>query len=282
MHDLGPNDLALVLAIERSGTLTGAGRALGVDQSTVSRRLTELEARLGHALFVRTREGAVPTELGRAWHGAALEVERAVASARQAVAARTEGVSGEVRLATPTVLADHFLLPALPRLLDRHPGLRPQVLSTPDVADLSRLEADVAVRFVRPDAGDLVARRLRTLRYGAFAHRDLALRGEPRGWPWIGWTDPRMSLGMHEWYASQGITPRLAVLAPTSLLAAVRAGLGAALLPRPVAWLDEALEELPVAVPDRSLPLWAVAHRAVRELPRVQVVWDWLAETLGE
>lgn len=283
MHD-GPSaeDLALFLAIDRAGSLTAAAADLGLNQSTVSRRLSELEARLGSVLFVRTRDGALPTDLGLSWRGPARALEQAVAEAGRALADRTTGVSGTVRLATPVVLADQVLIPALPTLLDRHPRLQVQVLATPDVADLARLEADIAVRFVRPTTGDLVARRLLTLSLAAWARPDLSLGDEPRSWPWVGWADARMSLGETAWFEAQGIEPRVQVLAPTSLLAALRAGLGVGLLPRALAGRMPDLREVPMAGPPGEIVMWAVSHRAVRALPRVDAAWSWLGETLAD
>lgn len=273
-------DLALFGAIDRAGSLSGAAAELGVNQSTVSRRLGEVEERLGAPLFVRTRDGVVATDLGARWRGPARDLRAALLAAGEALDAEGSAVTGRVRLTTTDLLADHVLIPAVGPLLARHPRLRLEIVASLDLADLPALQADIAVRFSRPETGDLVGRRLLPLDLAAFAAPGVTDGADFRRWPWVGWADPARSLGDAAWFEAHGITPRLAIGSPTSLLAAVRAGVGAGILPRAVARLAPELVALEVPSPTRSLSLWAVTHRALRPLPRIDAVWTWLAETL--
>lgn len=280
------SDLELFLAVDRGGSLSEAGRALGVKQSTVSRRLTDLEDRLGSALFVRGHEGVLATPLGASWREPALRAEQGVLDAYRATAQRLDGVTGEVRIATLLSIADLLLAPELPALLEDHPGLRVSMVATGEVADLGRLEADIAVRLFRPTAGDLVARPLWTSTLVALATHDVKMRtrGRPLAdWPWLGWTSPRlMPPGQAAWEEAQGIVPCATFLSPTTILSAARAGAGVALLSSELAHFFPELERLPIAgLPPIEVTFWLVAHRELRHTPRVAAVWAWLV-AIGE
>ena len=279
--DMTWSDLELFLAVDRGGSLSEAARALGVKQSTVSRRLTDLEARLGSPLFVRGHEGVLATPLGASWREPALRAEQGVLDAYRAMAKTLDGVTGEVRIATLLSIADLVLAPELPALLENHPGLRVCILATGEVADLGRLEADLAVRLFRPVTGDLVARPLWTSTIAALATHDVKMRvrGRPLAdWPWLGWSSPRhVPPGQAAWEEAHGIVPRATFLSPTTILSAARAGAGVALLSSDFADLFPELERLPIAgLPAIEVTFWLVAHQELRHTPRVAAVWDWL------
>lgn len=281
-------DLELFWAVARGGSLSAAGRALGVEQSTVSRRLAALEERLGARLFVRTREGVVLTALGERWLEPAEAAERGVMEARAATRLHAaDQVAGHVRIATLLSVADGVLARALPELLARHPKLSVSLLASPKVMDLTRLEAELAIRLMRPTAGDLVSRVLLRDRMCPWATRAVrdALEGEPpQRWPWIGWAEARLGHpGVQAWMAQHGVSPRVRCLSPTTMIAAAQAGAGVAMLGRQFGVRFEGLVPLRCeALEGWEVVLWLVAHQDVRRTPAVAAVWDWLLEGAQE
>ncbi|KLD76680.1 LysR family transcriptional regulator [Xanthomonas hyacinthi] len=168
------------LAIARAGTLRGAARHLKVDQATVGRRLAALEDELGARLFLRTPSLYVLTPAGEALIEPAEAIERSVAQIERRVMGLDERLVGSIRVATTDSLGRHFVIPAIARMRAEHPGIDVVCLASQDLANLTRREADVAIRTVRPEAPDLIVRRLGTLQTGIYASRAyLAARGTP-------------------------------------------------------------------------------------------------------
>lgn len=169
------------LAVARAGTLRGAAVRLKVDQATVGRRIAALETALGSRLFLRTPALFVLTPAGEALVGPAESMEQAALQIEHRVAGLDEQLNGTIRVATSDSLAKRFVMPALVRLRQAHPGIDIVCLTSPEITNLTRREADVAIRTVRPDSPDLIVRRLAQLESGIYAsHEYVAARGEPR------------------------------------------------------------------------------------------------------
>jgi len=193
-----------------------------------------------------------------------------------------------VRITAPPGLVDHFLAPAFVDLIEQHPRVRLQVLSSIGYADLTRHEADIALRIVRPASGDFIATRLATLGWlpiASPAHaKALGRLRDPQDARWIAWGEDLSHLPDAQWI-SRNVARERVVLETSSMsaqLEAVRAGLGVMLAPLPYAQLP-GLTELRCtpeirqtidAIPDSSL--WLVGHRALRDVPRVAAVWSWI------
>jgi len=141
------DDARLLLALVRAPTLAGAARALGLDKSTVSRRLDALERALAVRLFVRTREGLRPSAVGERLRGHAERIETEIQAFTNAVAAATDEIAGRVRIATTEGLATRLVQNGLLDLRAQFPGLELEVLGGNRVVDLSRGEADLAIRL---------------------------------------------------------------------------------------------------------------------------------------
>jgi DNA-binding transcriptional LysR family regulator len=296
MHELagGPpwDDVRFFLAAARSGTFGAAGRALGTEQSTVSRRVAALEGRLGGALFDRTPAGLALTRLGGRVLAEAGAMEQALGRLADAAAREARDVEGLVRVALTETMAAAFVIPrVLPALLARHPALRVDLVTGDASADLLRREADVAVRFVREGAGDLVSRRVAGLTTAPVCHRRLLRRLErlePRAWPWVSTRLPVGGNAEDAWLrGGLGVTPRLTSNSHQAQLEAVRAGLGVAVLPTALLQWDASLRVLPL--PDASplpplpaLDVFLVTRRTARQVPRVRAVWEALETGLRE
>lgn len=169
------------LAVLEAGSLTGAARATGARQPTLSRQVAELEAQLGTALFERTGRGVVPTAAALAIADAARQMEEGALGLERALARQRDTATGVVRVTASQVAAVWLLPPLLAEFQAAEPGIQAELVASNALSNLLRREADIAVRMVRPDQGSLVARKLAEVGVGAYAHRRyLARAGEPR------------------------------------------------------------------------------------------------------
>jgi DNA-binding transcriptional LysR family regulator len=286
------DDVRVFLALMRAGSLGQGATRLGIDVSTASRKLAALEERLGTRLFERGREGLSPTRTAELVLEAAELMESAHGRfARDASGVETE-VEGVVRLSAAPGLAQDFVAPALPRLKARHPRLRIELDASARSVDLSRHEADLALRSVPLEGAQLVATRLGHSRWVAASSPEQARAlGRVRDWealPWIGWDRDMTSFHVARWLAKHAA--RAVVVLRTShfgaQLAAARAGLGAVLAPEahlPVQGLVPLKLAPSLAASASEWPeddLWLVGHRVLRTVPRVAAVWQFLVDEI--
>jgi DNA-binding transcriptional LysR family regulator len=290
LQDLRWDDVRLFLALCRSSTVGAAAAALGVDASTVSRRLVALEAALGGSLFDRGRNGLAATKAAEDLLPVAEEMELVMQRFTSAAEGLEREVSGLVRLTCPADVAEILLAPIFQELFARHPGLRIEIEPGEAVLDLARREADIALRVVHPASGDLIVTRLRTVRWIAVATPALARSlGTVRSFAdvaWIGWGDRFAHVPAARWH-HQHVTKEGPIVRSDSLrvqLATVAAGVGVALVPEPsAAWFG--LVPIKLAASLRAAAgewpvdeLFLVTHRALRDVPRVRAVWDLIKE----
>jgi DNA-binding transcriptional LysR family regulator len=281
------DDLQHFLACHRGWSATRAARALDTSVSTVVRRLDRLEAELGCALFLRGADGLTPTDAGERMLEAALEAERRVLEAFASAPADAEAPAGEVRLAATADLANHVLLPTFASLLTRHPALSVQLVLGPELSDISRREADIAVRIGDPGAtGDLIVRHLRDEPMCVFGAEDY-FASQPPDLPlsahrWVALGEGLEGTPMARWQAARtaGAPTPLRTNDLTSLRLAAAAGLGLAVLPRMYGLITPRLVELVVPAPPPPVPLFLVTHRATRRSPAVRAVVDHLVDLL--
>jgi DNA-binding transcriptional LysR family regulator len=284
--------VSLFLAVFRERSLARASERLAVDVSTISRRLDRLEEELGGALFDRTRDGTTPTLLAEQMMPHAEEMELAAIRFAAAGAKVETEASGVVRLTAPPGIADAFLAPGLAALHRRHPKLVVELDASVGYADLTRREADLAIRAVRPTSGELVTTKLVTARAAPLASASYARElGKLRALEtarWIVWGDDLAHLPDAQWLKKHApkVEPVFRTSHFASQLAAARAGLGVVITAQPFTTtglvevaharsLDGAWSELPTGT------LWLVGHRALRHVPRVAAVWAFVLEALG-
>lgn len=279
----------VVLAVLRSGSLSGAARLLGIAQATARRRLENLEGRLGLSLFTRTPGGLTPTPSAR---GLIQHVE-AMAMAAQAFN-RMASAETDVARATVRVTSSDLLgVEVLPGLLRAFHTLHPQVsleLSVGDqVEDIARQESDIAVRLVRPTEAGIVVRRAGALRVGIHASAEcLARHGRPasveamRLGPLIGPDRRSADLRQLVEHGFCAADQRFAVATDSHLaqLAALKAGLGFGLCPCPIAQTHGLVRVLPECV-DFSVDVWIAVHRDLRRVERIARVYDALGHALS-
>lgn len=273
--------LRFFLELARMGSLTAAARRLGVDRNTVARRVAALEQELGVALFERGPQGWSYTADGRELVELASRVEADVLALARHADGRDRALEGTVRLTTATHLASHLLAPALPELRTRHPGLVLEIAADARTFDLSRREADLALRMGRPRDAGLVARKLSDVAYAFYADAGSppARRGavDLQGDAFLGFDGSLAGSPQERWIAR--VAPGRRVVfrsnSTASLWAGARAGVGVAVLPRFLADRDPGLVRLG-GPPPPDHELWLLVHGELRRTPRVAAVIAWV------
>ncbi|MBY8973429.1 LysR family transcriptional regulator [Pseudomonas sp. P867] len=274
------DNVRFFLAIARAGTLRTAARQLRVDQATASRRLAALEEGLGARLFLRTPSHYVLTSAGEALVEPAETIERSVAQMERRVMGLDEQLTGSVRVATTDSLGKRFVLPAIARMRAEHPSIDVACLISQDVANLTRRDADIAVRTVRPDAPDLILRRLATLKTGIYASRAYLLtRGTPTfgdgfiGHDLVAYQQPVTPITTCAFCGEPNGSGKVVFRTSSSvtLVEAAVAGIGVAELP---CYRADTEQELVRIMPGRSsdFDVWLVVHADLHKTSRIQAL----------
>lgn len=281
------DDQRAFLAVLEDGSLSAAARRLGVAQPTLRARVEALEHALGTVLFTRSVRGLAPTEQARALGDSARAMARASEAFVRAASARPSEVGGVVRLSVAEAVGIEVLPAMLVGLRKRHPGLIVEVDLSNAAANVLEQEVDIAVRMHPPRQEALVARKVASIPLGLFAHVDyLAARGLPATiadlahHDLIG-SDRSLADRQMELKLLPGVHNSRFVVRTDShpgQVAAARAGLGIAVVQRPIGLSDPRLQPV---LPDLAIPgidTWIVMHQDLRALPRVRAVFDHLAE----
>jgi DNA-binding transcriptional LysR family regulator len=282
------NDLRTVLAVARAGSLAGAARALELRHSTVFRRIEQAEARLGTRLFERSRSGWAPNAQGEAVAHAAAEMETSAFRAERAISGADERLEGVIRIATSELLAGYLLPPLLRRFLEAHPGIEIEADVSNRNVDLTRREADLALRATTQPPETLVGRRVATMRYAVFASK--AVVGRKRGapvlqdLPWVGFDERISHFQIARWFsdALPQVRPRLRMDSMPALLKAAAAGVGAVLLPTFAAAQEPALLRVTPPIDGPEMGLWLLSHPDVRGNARVRALAGFLAQAIPQ
>jgi len=275
--------LRFFLELARTGSLSGAARRLAVDRNTVARRVAALEEELGLPLFERGPQGWSPTAAGEELSRLAGRVEDDVLALARHADARDRNLSGVVRLTTAAHLSANLLVPAVPRLRQRHPGLVLEIAADQRAFDLTRREADLAVRMGRPRDTGLVTRKLSEVAYRLYASPAyLAARKGPVDFAadrFVGFDESLAGVPQERWLERLGPERQVVLRSNTtfSLANAARLGVGVACLPCYLAEGDPGLRRLEGPVPPDH-ELWLLVHGDLRRTPRVRAVIEWLDE----
>lgn len=273
--------LRVVLALGRGGTLSAAARALGVDHTTVARYLESLELELAAPLFERSPLGFTPTPLGDEVLATAERMEDEVIGLLRRTEGTVSELTGFVRLTTTPFLSARLFAPALGGFLRLHPGLQVQLVGDNRTLDLSRREADVAVRMSRPQVPGLVTRRLGEMAYAFYAPAtDMRPFSEQM---FLAYEDTSNDLAQ-ELLLSKIVPPERIVLRSNLthvLIESARAGVGCAALPCLAGEGDALLRRLPSPRPMQSMPLWLAYHEDLRRSPRLRAITEFIETAIS-
>lgn len=278
------NDIPLLLAVARERQLRSAGRSLGVDVSTVSRRLAAAEERLQVRLFIRDPDGYKPTDAGQAFIAAAEMLEHTVLSIFETARETAEDVSGVVRITSVDALLNDWLTERLPALLDAHPGLEIRLLPDNRNVSFTRSEADLALRLARPEEDAALLMR-RVGRIGAAVYGHPKFQGIPQDqWsdqPWLTYNDDLADLPPMQWLRSAAPKAESHFRASSTpiLLKACEAGMGMTLLPC-ISTRGTHLVRLSAGI-IHEREIWLLSHRDATNIRRFRIVADWLAQQIA-
>lgn len=277
------DDLRIFIALTRAGSLSEAARRLGVEHTTVARRIEALERDLGLRLFDRLPRAWRPTPDGERLALRAEAVEDAVLAVARAADAADAASTIRLRLSAPPVLASAFVAPRLAPLLRAHPDIRLDLIGETAAASLTRRDADLALRLSRPIEGDLVTRRIGVMRFGLYAAPEAVAGRTEAEWNWCGYDESLAHVPQMLWLARRNAGRPFAFRANdlASLHAAAASGVGLAALPHFLAAGDTRLVCLEEA-PEAAREVWLVLHPDLRHTPRVRIVVDHLIAVFAD
>lgn len=274
---LESRDLQLVAALARGRSMRKAAEQLGVHQSTVFRRLEQLEGDLGVRLFERLRDGYLPTPAGDELFGLARRTEDELLQMESRLQGRDMRPSGLVRVTTTDTLLAAVLGPILAGFRAQHPEVELEIAVSNQPFDLMRRDADVAIRPTPTPPQNVVGRRLVPLGFGGYAAVGTTFDAS-RGSAWIGFDASLAHIAPAQWLARLPDGPP--AVRVNSLLGAyhlARAGLGCALIPNYLGDEDPGLFRVAGPFPEMASAIWLLTHPDLRRVARVKVFMDFVA-----
>lgn len=266
------DDIRIFLAVAREGSISGAAQRLGVQHSTVSRRLRSLEEQLGTRLIERKKSGNQLTEAGEELKLSACKIEIEVLEFEGARSGLDTGATGDLRVSAINNMASSVLMPAFTRFSEKYPAITLHIEVTNKFVQLAEREADIAIRLTNSPLETLIGTRLTTVASAVYGSRDYCARVRAGGLPekWIGveccgfhigWTKAACPEQNHNFYVDDTLLT----------LAAIKAGAGLAYLPCFMGDSEPDLVRFRPPEPQHDLGLWLVYHRDLRRTKRVRL-----------
>lgn len=284
------DDLRFFLSLARTKSLSPAAARLGVNATTISRRIARLSAKLGSDLFEQGPTGHNLTSAGEQILALAEEMERAAMAVSSAVSGERARFAGKVRISLSEGLATWVVGPALQTFAELHPDIQIEIAATNGFLNPSKREADIAIMLARPTRGLLLTRRIADYELGLFAAKGyLARHGHPktpddlRSYKLIGYV-PDLIYAEELRYLSEiaeGLEPDYASSSINIQHRMTAGGLGICVLPLFIAAQDDSLVRI---FPDISITrsFWLVLHKDLKKVARVEVVSQWLTEQVRQ
>ncbi|MFZ6681799.1 LysR family transcriptional regulator [Undibacterium sp. Tian12W] len=279
------------LMVIDTGSLSAAGRAMGMTQPTVGRHIDSLEKALDLKLFTRTFDGFAPTEAALELRPYAADVAATAAALRRVASSHGTGVRGTVRVTASEVTCVEVLPPVLTALRRQHPELMIELVLSNRVDDLLHREADIAVRMVNPEQDALIAKRAGAIEIGFFAHESyLADFGMPKTMDEL---SRHTIIGFDQENAFlRKLRSKFPTLEPSSFalrtdsdlaqLAAIRAGYGIGVCHSALAARDKDLVRVLKTQFSVNLDIWVAMHEDLRDSPRCAVTFAALTAGLKD
>ena len=284
------NQLRAFLATAETGSLSAAARQLGLTQPTLGRQVSAIEERMGVTLFERGGKAMAltPTGLDLLAHA------RAMGAAAQALclqaAGRSQEVAGVVTVSATDIVAVHLLAPLVNQLREQEPTIAIEVISSDAMSDLLRREADIAIRHVKPEQPDLVARLICTATAGFYASESyIKVHGHPRTakdashLPFVGADRSGELLRYLQQHGLPIAEANFSCYADSSMAnwALAQQGLGIGSMMQEIARSTPGIVRVLDDVPPIRFPVWLVTHRELRTSRRIQLVFEALANGLA-
>jgi len=290
MNKMDWNQLRAFLETAETGSLSAAARKLGLTQPTLSRQVAAIEQRMGVTLFERVGKAMVltPTGLDLLEHARAMGA--AAAALSLAATGRSENVEGVVSVSASDGVAAHMLPPLVRALREQEPGIAIEIISSNALSDLLRREADIAIRHVKPEQPDLIARLIRHATAGFYASETwVEVHGHPRNaedaatLAFVGSDRSGHYLRHLQQHGLPVSEANFSCYAHHSVVnwALVRYGMGIGAMMDEIALGTPGIVRVLDDVPPVRFPIWLVTHRELRTSRRIRVVFEALAKGLA-
>ena len=274
------DDLRFFLALSREGSVSGAGRALGVKHTTVARRISALEERLGTRLFDRLPDGYAMTQAAENMFEHALEMETLAQAADRQVFGRDAELAGPLKLTVAHDLANLLIFPKLRIFTETYPHIDLQLITTTGLVDLAAREADIALRLTAKPPDYLVGRKVLPMRHGVYGTTRtlkklsdpvnvILFRGDTEHPPWVTENFPNARTVMR-------------VDDVSSMAVATRNHLGLSRMPCYIGDSDPGLRRLDVPLKLSDWGVWILSHVDLRATARVRVCREFLLNTIEQ
>lgn len=277
-----------IQALATGGTLARAGDRLGVHQTTVLRRLDQMERELGVKLFDRSREGLSLTAAGEEAFHVAERVTSEFEHLERQLAGRDSRPEGLVRLSTTDTLLHGLLSPLLAEVSHRYPGIKLETITGNEVLSLSRRDADLAIRPTNDPQETLAGRRIGTIQSAIYASTEYLDNAPPpeqlaeHAWilPDDGLSHVTAARWFHKHVGSAASTIRCNSL--LAIFAMIQGGGGVGIIPCYIGDQAPGLRRLCGPMPGLGYDLWLLTHPDLRRMARVRAVWDQVGDRLHQ
>ncbi len=286
MHTLDWDDIRHFIEVVQSGSATQAAARLGVNHSTVYRRISALESRLGKTLFERSSNRWVITPLGERIIGYAESMAEDANNIERQIMADSLELSGSLRITAADHCIEKLIAPVISKFIKRYPEINLEVLASPDELNLAAREADIALRGTNEPPPNLVGKCIAHIGYAIYGTQELAsqvkLNPDADDIPcitWIGdghsrpqWIEKDFSNSHHIYRASS----------MSAILSLAREGMGVAQLACILGDTEPLLQRIPTKHVEPGTGLWVLSHVDLRTTARVRILRDFIVEELGQ
>lgn len=274
------SDLKLILAIAETGTLSGAGRRLGMSHATVYRRLGQIEDRIEVRLFRRSKTGYSVTAAGEDLASTAGRIEAQVLDAERRIAGQDIRPSGTVRVTTLDSFLVGFLTPVFKRFQKQCPEISLEVIVSNHLLSLTKREAEIAIRPSSAPSSALVGRKIATIAFAVYGRPEIVSVDPDDHMQWIGPDETMIYPELEAWMAGEGVNERCSFRTNSvvGMHAAIAEGLGLGVLPCYLGDADSRLERSGPKIPELETDLMLLTHPDLRKTARIRAVLDFVAD----
>jgi molybdate transport repressor ModE-like protein len=277
------DDLKLFLAVARTGSINGGAKQLGVQHSTVSRRLRSLEEKLGARLIERKKTGYELTVAGENVKQSALRVEREILGVDEALLGKDTNLVGPLRVTAINNMASSVLMPMFARFSEDNPQIDLHIIVSNMDASLAQREADIAIRLTNSPTDTLIGNRMLTVSSTIYGSKEYIKKIKEKGIEpkWIGvnccvfhksWTKQYCNHQSHNFYSDDTLLT----------LAALKEGLGVSYLPCFLGDANPSLERYCEPDSQHDLGLWILLHPDLKRTARVLAFRDHMIQSIQD
>jgi len=276
LQDFNWNDLRYILTLGRSDSLAMAARKLGVNESTVGRRISRVENLLDSKLFVRSAGGLSPTAVGASAIKVAEKIELQTQGLLADISSADQRVTGNVRLTSVPIVLNHLVIPALPSLISKYPGMGIEVVAESRNLSLTKRHADLAIRLSRPNKEpQVVTRKIGELDYAVYA----STKSKSEVLPWINYEEEMNHLPQAQWIRKQikssQSESQVRLRDAESILSYLKNGIGKSLLPTLIGDAEPSIHKVSSHIVLKR-EVWMLVHPDLKQLVHIRKAMDWL------